>query len=665
MPFKAALCGTALCGTQNFNTMLFRFSLLLTIISLTTFAQTPDTLTPEKNARYKIGRIRDNTLRSTTSQDFRNAFNSVTNLALQRIPSLSMKDLRSGRADTAKAVEIVEGFRSGTFVYNPSSVEPDDSAMTIRNGTRRYERVVDAYVNVRWFGAKGDGITDDTEAIRKAINWIKAKGGGKVFFPLGTYYVTKQAGMEPIAAHDDGTVAAGHGTAMTPEPIFAQSYCIAIPSGVQLLGEGKSRSTIKSNYVYGNASLSEKIIFLATELYDYGIEGIGFKDCFMPFGAINTTIATSNFLDIQFTNCAFGIYARVLEQCTFRDIVSLATASPLLFGGQWHSRNDNYNELGGFVDKTTFANIRNNFDRILGTAEANIDKYFDKYFFKSVNNTTRLSTPIQAGTVVATSAQAYKGVCGFTILSYSRYLRQQNSNIFHLISHANSVRPAINFVNGTTCRMDIVYFENVGYHDNMGRTDGVGVGWTDPYLGTGVRIPALITGFDNTSYVSGVQAQFVFSGSITSSIVPGQAEKITGSNVTSPRTMTVQNAAAFTGNLTITGAITTSSTSTSNLSGTRLLSKTFSATAIDTGINTNAGNGGGGVLVIVSRNTGRGGATNTGMYLVNFGYDGNNSAPVFVSGTDIVDFSVDAKTGNLKIAGKTANNYKASFFVNF
>lgn len=635
-----------------------------TLLAFVASAQKPDTLTPEKNARYKIGRILENTMRATP-QDFQNAFNSVTNLALQRIPSLSMNDLRDGKADTARAVEVVEGFRSGTFVYNPSSVALDDSAMTLRNGSRRYERVVDSYVNVRWFGAKGDGVTDDTEAIGKAVAWIKSKGGGKVFFPMGTYYVASQTGKVPIGAHDDGTVTTGHGASMAPEPVYSQSYCIAIPSGVQLLGEGKGRSKIKSNYVYGNASLAEKIIFLATELYDYSIEGIGFQNCFMPFGAINTTIATSNFTDIQFDNCAFGIYARVLEQCTFRDIVSLATASPLLFGGQWHSRDDNYNELGGFVDKTTFANIRNNFDRVLGTAEANIDRYFDTYFFKSFNNTARLSTPIQAGSVVKTAMQAYRGVSGFTVLSYSRYLRQQNSNIFHLISHANSVRPAVNFVNGTTCRLDIVYFENVGYHDNMGRTQGVGSGWTDPYLGKGVRIPALITGFDNTSYVSGVQAQFVFSSSITSSLVPGQAERIIGSNVTTPRLTTVQNAAAFSGDINVAGAITTGATGTSNISGLRLLTKSFSATALDTGINSNAGNGGGAVLIVVSRNAGTGGSTNSGMYLVNFGYSGNKATPILISGTDIADFSVDPTTGNLKIAGKTANNYRASFFTNF
>lgn len=48
------------------------------------------------------------------------------------------------------------------------------------------------YFNVKdtGFGAKGDGVTDDTTAIQAAINAANSASGGTVFFPVGTYLVS-------------------------------------------------------------------------------------------------------------------------------------------------------------------------------------------------------------------------------------------------------------------------------------------------------------------------------------------------------------------------------------------------------------------------------------------------------------------------------------------
>lgn len=66
--------------------------------------------------------------------------------------------------------------------------------------------------NVRSFGAKGNGVTDDTAAIQAAVDAAFNAGGGIVFVPEGTYLT---------------------------------SYTLTLPSKITLLGAGKDVSVIK------------------------------------------------------------------------------------------------------------------------------------------------------------------------------------------------------------------------------------------------------------------------------------------------------------------------------------------------------------------------------------------------------------------------------------
>jgi len=49
--------------------------------------------------------------------------------------------------------------------------------------------VSELIINIKDFGAKGDGTTNDTLAIQNAINYVAGLGGGTVFFPKGRYLV--------------------------------------------------------------------------------------------------------------------------------------------------------------------------------------------------------------------------------------------------------------------------------------------------------------------------------------------------------------------------------------------------------------------------------------------------------------------------------------------
>lgn len=65
-----------------------------------------------------------------------------------------------------------------------------DNIIYFQLGTEYFKRNnIDKY-NVKWFGAKGDGVTDDTEKIQSCINKVFELGGGVIYFPISIYIVS-------------------------------------------------------------------------------------------------------------------------------------------------------------------------------------------------------------------------------------------------------------------------------------------------------------------------------------------------------------------------------------------------------------------------------------------------------------------------------------------
>ena len=76
----------------------------------------------------------------------------------------------------------------------------------------------------------------------------------------------------------------------------------------------------------------------------------------------------------------------------------------------------------------------------------------------------------------------------------------------------------------------------------------------------------------------------------------------------------------------------------------------------DTGISVNAGGYGGSILAICSRNYGAGTNTQSGLYLIKFHYDGNNTPQIiFIAGTNLATFG-QSGSNTLTVAMGPSNN---------
>jgi hypothetical protein len=58
---------------------------------------------------------------------------------------------------------------------------------------------------VRTYGAKGNGVTDDTSAIITALTSLRNKGSGTLYFPAGTYLIARPIALDiPVSIRGDG-----------------------------------------------------------------------------------------------------------------------------------------------------------------------------------------------------------------------------------------------------------------------------------------------------------------------------------------------------------------------------------------------------------------------------------------------------------------------------
>ncbi len=139
----------------------------------------------------------------------------------------------------------------------------------------------DFVVNVKdpRFGAKGDGVTNDTSAIQKAVNAV-ASSGGTVVVPAGTYMVDPVANTRAgIRLKNNMTLRLESGAVLQAFPTSTSNYVVLLVSGVQkvnILG-----GTIRGNR-YNNTIKDTREGGVGIEVArsrHVVIQGVTSKDC--------------------------------------------------------------------------------------------------------------------------------------------------------------------------------------------------------------------------------------------------------------------------------------------------------------------------------------------------------------------------------------------------
>lgn len=165
---------------------------ILLLITAISFAQAP--------SRFPNGVSITGGQPTVTSVTFLTATDPVSGQQLKidpvNLPFSNQKTIAQIRAFSGAInnVYTIDIGQQGNWYYDASDATSLDNTGTVlvTADGKRLKRVYANEANVKWFGAKGDGSTDDTANIQLALTYTS-----DVYFPPGTYMINSVTGLLP------------------------------------------------------------------------------------------------------------------------------------------------------------------------------------------------------------------------------------------------------------------------------------------------------------------------------------------------------------------------------------------------------------------------------------------------------------------------------------
>ena len=322
-----------------------------------------------------------------------------------------------------------------------------------------YSMINGASVNVKDFGAVGDGVADDRAAIQAAINFVMAQGyGGEIWFPQGQYRVTDTIEM------------IGDYTAPNQ------------PRGIRLVGAmgtqnmnpstANAKDVSSNTYIFGDGIPVNKPVF-----YCWGGNNNTFEHLCI-FGARASESATQayacvwvdfNHENYRFYDCKFGLAPIGIRVCSSYNYTTTAwTPGISAYDGTTFAPST---LVGGFAsDNGSYINCTFGYHSIAGisieSAQA-LDMYSEKCIFTS--SYYGVSIPSCQGLTLQTPTFLIMGYCGIALQAAA-----STGNIIVNNSHIESGSNILfEVLNGTTNLGSGITFTSCGGGDiNIRGTGG-------------------------------------------------------------------------------------------------------------------------------------------------------------------------------------------------
>jgi hypothetical protein len=276
--------------------------------------------------------------------------NGVSQATSASTPLLSkLSDLRALSFSSPTQTALVAGYFAagdpggGLFALNGSDSTSADNGGTIIvdvSGRRWYRSGArNSVLNVMWFGAKGDGTTDDTAAIQAAIT-AAITVGGVVHAPPGKYVISGTGlslSMTSLADNANNRVSIeGAGSGCTTFVYTGTGTCLSIAGTSSVYAD---YFAVRGIRIENNGSISTQIGVKLTSAawfgfddvvivgFNYGFQGYDvlsalFTRCNIRFNTYGFTVQYQNESDpnaLTFTSCELGnnyTYAAALGDAT-------------------------------------------------------------------------------------------------------------------------------------------------------------------------------------------------------------------------------------------------------------------------------------------------------------------------------------------------------------